>query len=127
MDSRRKTATYKIVSEEGGNRYQFFCDLSESLICTTKPIKADSPDEELMLAWESEGRAYFNQCRKCGKWIIDAMYNPDVLNCVDCSPLESEPRFCKKCGTRVTDNSIFCHICGKRLLYGGETEVEEPQ
>ena len=69
-----------------------------------------------------EGRAYFNRCRKCGKWVIDAMFNPDVLKCVECTPIEEYPNYCPECGAKTPDMGFFCHICGKRLLYGGEKD-----
>ena len=95
------------------------------MVCTTAPVKADTPDEELMLAWNTYAKAHFNQCHKCGKWIIDAMYNPDVLNCVVCTPIEDYPEYCPKCGAKTSDPSYFCHMCGARLLYGGEeNEIE---
>lgn len=49
----RRTATYKIITDSGGNRYTFFCDLTGALVCTTKKTyKADTPEQELLLAWE---------------------------------------------------------------------------
>ena len=32
----RRTVTYKIITDSGGNRYTFFCDLTGALVCTTK-------------------------------------------------------------------------------------------
>lgn len=75
----KKTAAYKITPDTGGNRYRFYCDVSGALVCITSPYHADTPEEELMLAWEKEGRQHFNQCRKCGRFIIDAVYNPVVF------------------------------------------------
>ncbi len=115
-DSRNKTAPYKIISDTGGNRYRFFCERSGMAACTTNPIRADSPEEELQLAWENEGRAKFNRCRRCGKWVSDIMYNPETFECVVCSPLESTPpSFCPKCGARVPPSDEFCRKCGTRL------------
>lgn len=31
-------------------------------------------------------RSRFNLCHKCGRWASDVMYNPNTLECVDCSP-----------------------------------------
>lgn len=82
------TAKYKVISEKSGNIYQFFCDLSGALCCTTKPIKAENADEELQIAWINEGRKMFNKCSNCGKWVNDIVFNPDTLQCVACSPWE---------------------------------------
>lgn len=120
----KNTANYKILQTPYGNKYQFFCDLSEALICTTPPIKGNTPEEELMIAWRNYGRNNFNKCHNCGKWVISVMYNPDVLKCVKCTPLEDYPEFCPNCGAKTLDPSYFCHMCGYRLLYGGEDENE---
>lgn len=86
----RTTAAYKIVADSGGTRYKFYCDVSGACACTTKPCRADTPEEELRLAWESEGKAHFNLCHKCGKWVVNAVYNPEVFECTDCAPFEYE-------------------------------------
>ena len=57
---RRLTAHYEMIADNEGNRYQFFCDLSGALGCTTNPFRGDTPEKELLLAWEKEGRAEFN-------------------------------------------------------------------
>ena len=114
------TAKFKRLSTQSGNKYQFFCDASDALICTTAPVNADTTDEELMLAWNMYAKAHFNQCHKCGKWVINEMYNPDVLHCVLCTPIEEYPLYCPKCGAKTSDPSFFCHMCGTALLYGGE-------
>ncbi len=31
---------------------------------------------------------YFNQCRKCGKWVCDDMYDPEKMECTDCTDKE---------------------------------------
>ena len=120
----KRTARFEVVQTPQGNQYRFFCDLSGSLVCTTEAVTADSPEEELLLAWESEGKARFNQCRKCGRWTISAMYNPDVLCCVRCAPIEYFPQYCPQCGVKLVSNSNFCHICGEKVLYGGELDAE---
>ena len=128
MTGKKKTATYKIISDTDGNRYKFFCDLSGALVCTTaKTYKADTPEEELMRAWDEEGKKHFNPCHKCGKLVIDAMFNPDVLTCVKCTPIEEYPDFCPKCGTKTSDSAYFCHMCGSVLLYEGEYEYEKDE
>ena len=131
------TATYKIISEKAGNRYQFYCDLSGALCSITKPIKVENSQKELELAWDNEGRSMFNKCQKCGKWICDVMFNPDTLECVDCSPWDetehhnkdnlSEFGFgpeemekyvvCTSCGLMATTelNLSACPECGKEL------------
>lgn len=117
--SAKKTATYKIVSDITGNRYRFYCDVSGAFVCMTKPYKADLPEEELMLAWEKEGKQHFNICHKCGKWCIDAVFNPEVLECTDCAPFEHEIKYCKFCGTRVNKVVRFCPVCKQKLHYEG--------
>ena len=53
---KKKTAHYKIISDSGGNRYKFFCDLTEALFCTTAAYNEADPAKELELAWEKEGK-----------------------------------------------------------------------
>ena len=125
MNSKKKTADYKIVSTSGGNVYQFFCDLSGALCVETASYKEDDSEKELMLAWEKEGKNIFNLCHKCGAWVSDVMYNPDVLNCVRCSPIEDFPEYCPKCGTKTQDAETFCSKCGVRLMYGGEFDEDD--
>ena len=120
MNGKKKTADYKIISEPHGNVYQFYCDLSGALCVETALYKEAEPETELMLAWEKEGKVHFNVCRKCGIWVSNVMYNPDVYNCVRCSPIEDIPEYCPKCGAKTEDSEVFCHECGGRLMYGGE-------
>ena len=87
--------------------------------------KAKEPDEktpeaELEKAWQSEGIRNFNRCVKCGRWVNTVMFNPDVLMCVDCAPIETAPNFCPHCGARVKENTDKCELCGKKLIYEGE-------
>jgi len=122
----KKTAVYKMIPYADGNRYMFFCDLSGALVCTTtKTYKADTPEQALLLAWENEGKKHFNPCHKCGNLVIDAMFNPDVLTCVKCTPIEEYPDFCPKCGAKTSDSAYFCHVCGSKLLYEGECSNEK--
>lgn len=116
---KRQTAHYKVIADSGGNRYQFFCDLSGAHGYTTKPIRADTPEEELKLAWESEGRQQFNHCHRCGRWVSDAMYNADVLECVECAPWEEQPEYCPQCGQKLSGPGKLCPRCGARLRYEG--------
>lgn len=116
---KKNIAAYKIVSDSGGNRYKFYCDLTGALLCTTKPYHADTPMKELELAWNTEGKAYFNLCHKCGKWVMEAMFNADALECVACAPWENTPEYCKFCGTKVSVSDAVCPKCGKQLIYGG--------
>lgn len=116
---KRKTAYYKVIADSGGNRYQFFCDLTGALLCTTKAYRETGPDAELELAWEGEGKNHFQLCHKCGKWVIDAMYNADVLECVACAPWENTPEYCKYCGTKVSVSDYVCPKCNAHLIYGG--------
>lgn len=122
MTGKNKIASYRIVSDVRGRRYQFYCDLCGALGCTTVGIKSDSSEKELEYAWETEGRHHFNRCHKCGKWVIDAMYNAEVLECVACAPYESEPDFCKFCGARIREPKRNCPQCGKPLIYEGRID-----
>ena len=118
----RKTASYKIIKDAGGNRYMFFCDLSGALVCTTKPYKADTPEAELLLAWKKEGKQHFNICHKCGKLVLDAMFNPKVHECVRCAPFEAESKYCKNYGKKIVEPVRDCPACGKPLYYEGRTK-----
>ena len=116
---KKKTAHYKIISDSGGNRYNFFCDMTGALFCTTEAYNEADPGKELELAWEKEGKKNFQLCHKCGKWVIDAMYNADALECVGCAPWEDTPEFCKFCGEKVSATDSVCPGCGEHLIYGG--------
>ena len=115
-----KTAACKMISDAGGTRYRFYCELSGAWVCTTEPIHATTPEEEWQIAWETVGRKHFNLCHKCGRWVIDAVYNADVFECVECAPYEEEPKYCKNCGIRIENPSGKCPACGHKLVYGGE-------
>lgn len=119
MSIEKTIAAYKIVADSSGNRYKFYCDLSGALVCATKPYKADNPEEELLLAWENEGKEQFNVCHKCGKQVSNAMFNVEVLECVECAPIESEAKFCKHCGAKIEEPMKPCPACGKPLVYYG--------
>ena len=112
MDEHR-TARCRKITEDRGYRYQFLCDLSGALICTTNLQKEDDP----MLAWKSTGRKMFSQCHRCGRWVSDPMYNAETWECVQCSPWEEQPAFCSRCGEKVSEDKVFCHKCGSRLRY----------
>jgi len=120
----QKTAAYKMISDAGGNRYKFYCEMSGALACSTEPISAKTPEEELQIAWETVGRKQFNLCHKCGRWVIDAVYNADVWECVECAPYEAEPNYCKNCGIKIDKPFGKCPACGHKLMYGGE-EIEK--
>lgn len=112
------TAQYKIIADSGGNRYRFYCDSSGMLVCTTNPIRAETQAAELKLAWNNEGKAHFNHCTKCGKWISDQMFNADTGECVDCSVWEERPNYCTHCGKKIPARDTYCRKCGARLRYG---------
>lgn len=120
-----KTASYKIIKSDLGNIYEFFCDVSGAKGCETAPYRDDDADKELMMAWETEGKDHFNLCHKCGKWVLDVMFNPDVFNCTTCSPIEDIPNYCPKCGSKIPNEATFCHKCGIRLMYGGEFDEDK--
>lgn len=62
----KPTASYKLIADAGGNRYQFFCDQSGALACTTEPIRADTPEEALMIAcaWDGAQRNWLRSGRQ---------------------------------------------------------------
>lgn len=113
-------ARYKVFRSDDGREYQFFCDLSGVLVCSTGIYTGEFDDSEVYTAWDNEGKKHFNVCKKCGRLVADVMYNPDVLNCVKCSPVENEPNYCPKCGRKVGHDETFCIKCGTRLMYGGD-------
>lgn len=113
------TSKYKAVSDGGGYRFIFYCDVSDAHVCTTKEIYKGSEEEALLAAWQAEGCEHFNLCHRCGKWVIDAVYNAEVLECVECAPYESEPKFCKNCGQKIKCSVKNCPACGKKLIYEG--------
>ena len=116
----KKVATHKTVADGGGYRFLFYCDVSGAHGCTTKKIyHGDTQEDALLTAWQAEGREHFNHCHKCGKWVIDAMYNADALECVGCAPWEDTPEFCKFCGMKVSATASVCPGCGEHLIYGG--------
>lgn len=113
------TAEYQLVPAEKGSCYRFFCAVTGAALCTQEAYRAEDPEQELLLAWEREGRGQFNQCRKCGRWVFDVAYNPEVLECIACAPFECEARYCKSCGVRVPAGSRICPACGRTLYYEG--------
>ena len=117
--SRCGTASYKIIPDIDGFRYQFFCDLSGARVCTTTAVFTDQTEHSLEVAWEKEGRRFFNRCEKCGKWIADVMFNADVHECVACAPWEDLPHYCSGCGKKIAENQKVCPKCGTKLIYEG--------
>lgn len=115
-----KNAAYKVTATENGNQYSFYCELSGALVCTSPPYSENNPEYELEKAWHEIGKANFNLCHKCGRWVCDVMYNADVLMCVDCAPWEDMPEFCPYCGQKTDNKFPHCNRCGKKLLYGGD-------
>lgn len=114
-----KTADYCLLPAQGGNRYSFICGVTGARFLTDRVYQADDGVGELLLAWQAEGRMHFNQCRKCGRWVFDVAFNPEVLECIECAPFEAEARFCKSCGVRVPAGCRTCPACGKMLYYEG--------
>ena len=109
----KKIASYKIIN---GNRYSFFCDLSGARVFITEPIVGGTPEERLKRAWEI-AKPKISRCEKCGRFVCDAMYNADTFMCVDCSPWENPPKFCRHCGSKVSISDTFCTSCGSALRY----------
>ena len=106
MTQVRKTATYRVVTDSGGDRiFRFYCDFSGELCCVSKPIRADTEEAALEIAWEQEGKWEFNLCPKCGKYVSSAMFNVNAGLCLDCAPWEDEyPSFCHHCGARLRES-----------------------
>ena len=98
----RRTATYRKLFEPGGVRYQFFCDVSGALVCTTDVL----PDDEPVRAWKDEAKKHFSRCQRCGRWVSDPMYNAETMQCVQCSPWEEQPAFCPQCGKKVAQTAV---------------------
>ena len=121
---KNNTAKYKCVTDSGGYRFLFYCDVSDAHVYTTKEIyKGESEEDTLLTAWNGEASKHFNQCHRCGKWVIDAVYNAEVLECVECAPYEAEPKYCKNCGVRLEKAFSDCPHCGKKLIYEGSANV----
>lgn len=120
MSSQNNTAAYKVITDAGGIRYRFYCERSGLALCTTHPIRAETPEEELRIAWETEGRQHFNKCQHCGKWVSDLMFNVETSKCVVCSPWEDVPNYCPHCGEKIPKGDSFCRKCGEKLQYKGE-------
>ena len=119
---KHKTAVYKVIEKDGGRCYRFFCEASGMAMVTTGVYRGVPAADEAETAWTAEGREHFNLCHKCGKWVCDAMYNADVMHCVDCTPWENKPHYCSHCGTKADIADIFCRKCGKKLQYRGVDE-----
>lgn len=124
---KNKTADYKAVADKVGHRFMFYCQVSGAHVCTTKEIYAGSAEEALLAAWDTEGYRGFNQCKRCRKWVIDAVFNAEVLECVECAPYEAEPKFCKTCGARIQKPVTHCRNCGNKLIYEGGEEHYDPE
>ena len=123
-----RTAKYKVVPDGGGYRFIFYCDVSDAHVCTTRQIyRGNSAEEALLAAWQAEGRRYFNRCHKCGKWVIDAVYNAEVLECVECAPYEAEPKYCKNCGIKIEEPVKVCPSCGGKLIYEGSAVTNDAE
>lgn len=112
------TAAYRVLKDSGGMRFRFFCEGSGAAVCTTPSMPLQPVEDALEVAWRTQAREHFNRCQRCGKWVADVMYNPNTLECVQCSPWEEKPTFCPQCGKMVLNDGVFCHHCGARLQYG---------
>lgn len=126
MTDNQRIPAYKTVREGEGIRYKFLCELSEAAVCTTEVYDAPSIEEGAALAWVKEGRSFFNHCKKCSRYVSDAMFNVEVLECVACAPYEAEAKYCKSCGARVSDSRNPCPECSKPLVYLGKELKYEP-
>lgn len=87
MVQAKKTAAYRVIAGPGGKRvFRFYCDISGELCCVTKSIRADTEDEALEIAWETEGQWAFDRCPQCGRYVSSAMFNINAERCLDCAP-----------------------------------------
>ena len=129
MAQAKKTATYRVVTDAGGGRsFRFYCDLSGELCCVTKPLRADTEQAALALAWETEGRWHFNRCPACGRYVSSAMFNVNAGRCLDCAPWESEyPRSAttaaSACGNRTPASAPSA---GRGCRWAAQTERRKP-
>ncbi len=136
MVEKSRMATSKLIAKAEELRYRFYCDLSGLSVYTSKPIRADT-EEMLFQVWQAEGSKQFNQCHKCGRWVCDAMFNADVLQCVACAPWEKDDlgdqrihnmeelgfgpstmkriKKCAACGKASPANNEYCVECGSQL------------
>lgn len=124
---KNRTADYKAVADKDGHRFMFYCQVSGAHVCTTKEIYPGEPEDALLSAWQAEGCQQFNQCKRCGRWVIDAVYNAEVLECVECAPYEAEPKFCKTCGAKIESPVKHCQHCGRKLIYEGGEEDHDTE
>ncbi len=128
MEQTRKTAAYRVITDSGGDRiFRFYCDISGELGCVTRPVRADTEEAALEIAWKTEGEREFNRCPECGRYVSSAMFNVNADRCLDCAPWEDEwPNFCHRCGAPLSGiDARFCPVCGARLLVGGTEEKGE--
>ena len=125
MTDAAKTATYKSIADAGGGRVlRFYCDISGELLYTSPPIRAETEEQARSEAW-AEGRKRFCRCRNCGRWVSNLMFNPHTEQCVDCTPWEDLPFYCRQCGAKLA-RDVYpdrCPRCGALLLGVEEEEV----
>ena len=117
----RRKAKFKVTEENDGSVYTFFCDLSGAIFWKTKPIRADTPEAEYEIAW-NEAKRNVNSCHKCGRNVIDALYNVETMECVKCSPWQKPPVYCADCGARLSETDSYCKVCGKKIQEEGVDE-----
>lgn len=117
----RKRAKFSVTEENDGRVYTFFCDLSGAAVWKTKPISAPAQSVADELAW-SEAKRNINSCHRCGRNVIDALYNPETMECVRCSPWQKPPVYCSSCGARLAENDLYCEVCGHKIRQEGVDE-----
>ena len=76
----KKTATYKITPDTGGNRYRFYCDVSGALVCITSPYHADI------------------ECTDCAPFEYETRYCKSCGAKIDAG---AEERFCPVCKQKL--------------------------
>lgn len=126
MAQAKKTATYRVVTDAGGSRsFRFYCDLSGELCCVTKPLRADTEQAALALAWETEGRWHFNRCPACGRYVSSAMFNVGAwtVRRGRASTPRSATTAASACGNRTPASAPSA---GRDCRWAAQTERRKP-
>lgn len=78
------TARNKMHSEGNTYSFLFYCHYCGAGY-TTSPITTKNEYEAFTLA-KRRAQPYFNLCHKCRKWVCDAHYNENFMQCIECAP-----------------------------------------
>jgi hypothetical protein len=102
---------YEKEATGSGNRYTFFCGLSDVAVHATGFVCAADEETALSIA-RQEAQRHFNRCKQCGTWVGDAVFNIDESKCVLCAPFTVTPNYCTECGSPIKTGSDKCTRCG---------------